>query len=170
LRAIEKNTIEATRLEAAPIEPSWIIAGAPTARCAELSRSGDGSAFTVVWDCTAGEFNWTYDEDETVHILEGEAIVDDGTGPRSIQPGDVVLFRAGSTCHWRVPVYVKKVAFLRLPMPRPAIFAARALRKLRNLGKPAVRGLGAQPAVYLMASWMAWKLGAFVADAAPLTQ
>jgi uncharacterized cupin superfamily protein len=136
-----KNSIEAACLELSPIEPAWIVGGAPRARCAELSRSRDGSAFTVVWDCTAGEFNWSYDEDETVHILEGEAIIDDGSGPRTIRPGDVVLFDAGSTWRWRVPVYVKKVAFLRFPMPRPAVRGVRALRKLKHVltGKPLSR-------------------------------
>lgn len=146
----DKKSIEATRLKSAPIEPSWIVAGAPRARYAELSRSRDGSAFTVVWDCTAGDFDWTYTEDETVHILEGEAIIDDGSCRRTIQPGDVFLFPAGSTFRWRVPVYVKKLAFLRVPMPLPAMLAVRGLRRLRALvsnsaPRPAPIG-GAAPA------------------------
>jgi uncharacterized cupin superfamily protein len=170
LGAIDKNSIGEVRLQSAPIEPAWIIAGAPRARSGVLSRSSDRSAVTMVWDCTAGEFDWTYQDDETVHILEGEAIIDDGTGPRNILPGDVVLFRAGSTCRWRVPVYVRKVAFLRVPMPRLVIRTIRVLRKLKRLGRPPVQGLGAQPAFYLLASYLFWKVGDLLADSTPLIQ
>lgn len=133
MRVSDKKSIEAAPLRLAPIEPSWIVAGAPLARCAELHRSRDGAAHTMVWDCTAGDFDWTYTDDETVHILEGEAIVDDGTGKRTIGPGDVFLFPAGTTFRWRVPVYVKKLAFLRVPIPAPAFLAVRGLRKLQAL-------------------------------------
>jgi uncharacterized protein len=129
----DKKSIEAVRLTSAPIEPSWVVAGAPRARCAELSRSRCGGALTVVWDCTAGDFDWTYTENETVHILEGEAIIDDGTGKRTIRPGDVFLFPAGSTFRWRVPVYVKKLAFLHVPIPPPAFLAVRVMRKLGRI-------------------------------------
>ena len=162
MRGVDKKSIAAVRLERSPIEPSWILAGAPQARRGELSRSRDGSAVTLVWDCTAGEFNWTYTDDETVHILEGEAIIEDKSGLRTIQPGDVVLFHAGSTCRWSVPNYVKKVAFLRVPVPRPAVRAIRAVRKLRAV----LRGGGAKPALFCLAGWWLSELGGF--DPAPL--
>lgn len=141
MRAFDNAGIEAARLELAPIEPSWIVAGAPQARCAELTRSRDGAAATFVWDCTAGEFDWSFAADETVHILEGEVIVDDGSGPQTLRPGDVALFHAGSTCRWRVPAYVKKLAFLRDPTPRPAMLAIRGWRKLKGLARGAAPGL-----------------------------
>lgn len=156
------RSVEAARLELAPIEPSWILRGAPRARCAVLSRSRDRSASTVVWDCTAGEFNWTYTDDETVHILEGEAIIDDGSGPRTMRPGDVVLFHAGSTWRWRVPTYVKKVAFLRLPIPRSTILGIRAVRKLKG----ALSGKPQRQAIMCLAAVSASELGAYASDLA----
>lgn len=126
-------TIGTVQLESAPIRPEWVVAGEPVARCAELSRSPDGLAMSAVWDCTAGEFDWTFGGDETVHILEGEVIVQTPTGPRTLRPGDVALFAAGSTCRWQVPVYVKKLAFCREPTPRTALLAARVVRKLKRL-------------------------------------
>ncbi len=137
----DNAAIDAARLDLAPIEPSWIIAGSPQARCAELTRSRDGTAATFVWDCTAGEFDWTFAGDETVHILQGEVIVDDGSGPRTLRPGDVALFHAGSTCRWRVPAYVKKLAFLRDPIPRPAMLAIRGWRKLKSLARASAPSL-----------------------------
>ncbi|WP_227590544.1 cupin domain-containing protein, partial [Klebsiella aerogenes] len=35
-----------------------------------LSWSADGSASTIVWQCTEGRFEWHYDFDETILILE----------------------------------------------------------------------------------------------------
>jgi uncharacterized cupin superfamily protein len=133
LGASDQKSIAAVSLKSAPIDPSWIVAGSPQTRSAELSRSRDGSAVTVIWDCTAGDFDWSYTEDETVHILEGEAIVDEGSLRRTLRPGDVYLFPAGSTYRWHVPIYVKKLAFLRVPMPYAAFLAVRVLRKLQAL-------------------------------------
>lgn len=145
--SIDNAAIATARLDDAPINPSWIIDGEPQARCAELSRSRDGTAATFVWDCTAGEFDWTFAGDETVHILEGEVVVDDGLGPRTLRPGDVALFHAGSTCRWRVPAYVKKLAFLRDPIPAPAMLAMRGWRKLKRLTRGSTPSLaGTAPA------------------------
>ena len=133
--------IETAQLEAAPIRPEWIVSGAPVARCAELSRSPDGQAMSAVWDCTAGEFDWTFGGDETVHILEGEVVVQTADGPRTLRPGDVALFTAGSTCRWHVPVYVKKLAFCREPTSRTALLATRIVRGLKRvLGRGTLSG------------------------------
>lgn len=150
MKTIVSGAIAGARLEPAPIRPEWIRGGAPQARCAELSRSCDGTAMTAVWDCTAGEFDWHFWGDETVHILEGEVIVDDGSGPRTLRPGDVALFPEGSTSRWVVPAYVKKLAFCRDPIPGAALTAIRGVRKLKAMLKrqPAGGGnaLGGAPA------------------------
>ena len=54
-----------------PVNPAWVLEGNPVARIEHLSSSADGSASTYFWDCTAGRFNWFYNFDETLHILEG---------------------------------------------------------------------------------------------------
>jgi uncharacterized cupin superfamily protein len=130
---IASASIDGATLEPAPIRPEWIRAGTPLARCAELSRSADGTALTAVWECTAGEFDWHFAGDETVHILDGEVIVDEGEGPRALRPGDVAFFPAGSTSRWRVPAYVKKLAFCRDPVPRPVLRAVGLVRRLKGL-------------------------------------
>lgn len=121
-------------LNDAPIPPAWIIAGAPRARMAELSRSRDGAAVGVVWDCTAGEFDWRFDVDEWVHILEGAVEVRDESGAwTELTPGAVALFRAGVSSRWRVRGYVRKLAICRHAMPVPMGFALRAFTKLRSM-------------------------------------
>lgn len=122
------------RMKPCPINPGWVIEGAPVARNFVLSQSLDGSATTLLWDCTSGVFEWRYDIDETVYILEGGVHIRDPEGDeRFIGAGDHVLFRAGSVAVWRVEDYVRKVAFCRNPVPVPLMLVTRALRKLRKM-------------------------------------
>lgn len=47
---------EEVALDDAPINPGWVISGAPRARAGLHSPSIDGRASTHIWDCTAGSF------------------------------------------------------------------------------------------------------------------
>ncbi len=128
-------------LKPAPIDPDWIRAGTPVARNALLSTSRDGTACTLVWDCTPGAFEWHYEVDETIHILEGSIVLDDGFAPpRRLGPGDVVLFPQGAVVRWTVETHVRKIAFLRRPLPKPAIVVLRALRDAKRLCLAGFRG------------------------------
>jgi uncharacterized protein len=119
-----------------PINPAWVIEGTPVARNFVLSRSLDNAATTLLWDCSAGAFNWYYDIDETVFVLEGSVVVRDDNGvEHHLGPGDHALFRAGSHAVWRVENYVRKVAFCRNSLPAPVAFAIRAVRKLARILK-----------------------------------
>jgi uncharacterized protein len=121
-------------MRSCPVNPAWVIEGSPVARNCILSRSCDGSATALLWDCTKGRFNWYYDIDETVYVLEGGAVIIDDAGmERYIGAGDHVLFRAGSHAVWRVDDYVRKVAFCRSPVPAPVMLAMRALRKAAKI-------------------------------------
>src|SRR5437763_16860346 len=84
-------------LKDAPINPNWIKEGHPRARNTVLSQSADGTASTILWDCTAGKFDWTYTFDETIYFLEGGVTIDDGhAGARYFQAGEVIYFPTGS--------------------------------------------------------------------------
>lgn len=141
--AIVATPVEAVALKPAPINPDWILEGAPVARAGEIVRSTDGTTTSAVWHCTAGTFTWYFGVDETVHILDGEVEVSaPGFGPRRLGPGDVALFRAGTTARWHVPHYVRKIAFCRHPLPWPMGLAVRALGKVKSLmGRPAPAAL-----------------------------
>lgn len=120
-------------LKSAPIKPEWIIEGTPTARAAELSRSADQTATTLVWDCTPGKFKWIYDTDETIHILEGWITLDDGHAPpRRLGPGDVVFFPRGAVVRWHVESPVRKLAFFRHCLPKPLEFVTSKLRSVKR--------------------------------------
>lgn len=113
----------------APIQASWIIAGAPVARAADHVRSDDDSSFSAVWDCTAGTFRWYFHWDETVVILEGEVHITDEEGScYTLQIGDMGYFAARTWATWRIDNYVKKAAFIRRPFPSPLA----AIYRLRN--------------------------------------
>ncbi len=134
-----KNTIVHSNrdvaLKPSPINPAWILEGQPVARNVVLSRSEDTTACTIMWDCTAGKFNWHYAFDETVHILEGSVIVSsENTPPKRLEAGDVAFFPVGTKAHWHVETYVRKVAFCRhVILPRQALPVIRAVRWARGL-------------------------------------
>ena len=107
-------------LDPAPINADWILEGSPQARNRVVFKSDDGTAWTMVWDCTAGRFNWYYSCDETIHILEGSVSLTTAAGTVRVEAGSAIFFPAGSWATWHVKNYVRKVAFLRHTLPRPA--------------------------------------------------
>jgi len=124
----------AADLRPAPIPRDWILNGTPEARSKELARSDDRTSHSMVWECTAGRFNWHYNKDETFVVISGEAFITNGQGEeRRLGPGDVVFFPAGTSSTWRVPRYIKKVAILRHTMPRPLGFGVLAWNLLRRI-------------------------------------
>ena len=121
-------------LKPAPINPNWIKAGAPIARNALLSSSYDRTSCTLVWDCTPGEFEWRYDTNETIHILEGSIVLEDGFTPRRrLGPGDVVFFPAGAVVSWTVETHVRKLAFFHRSIPLPVALMSRAFAKTKRM-------------------------------------
>ena len=132
---IAKLTVDLTPR---PIEPSWIIEGRPDARWCVLSQSADGLASTMVWHCTAGKFNWYYDFDETILILEGSIVLENDTMPPTrYGPGDVIFFKDGARARWHIESHVKKLAFCRKTQPVWLGFALRVVLKLRKMFLPA---------------------------------
>ena len=121
-------------LELRPIEPAWIIEGNPVSRSHILSTSSDGTASTIIWSCTEGRFNWYYDFDETIMILEGSIVLEsDGMPPTRYAAGDVIFFRDGAHAKWHVEGRVRKLAFCRTTQPPILGIALRAFNKIRRV-------------------------------------
>ncbi len=121
-------------LELRPIEPSWIIEGNPVAQSCVLSQSADGLASTIVWECSEGKFNWYYDFDETIMILEGSIVLESDTmSSTRYGPGDVIFFRDGAHARWHVEGRVRKLAFCRTTQPFLLGFAARVYNKIKRV-------------------------------------
>lgn len=124
-------------LDPAPIPDGWILEGRPQARGKVLSCSTDEMAFTAMWDCTAGRFNWFYDIDETVCIMEGSVTVRDAAGQSTtLKPGDTFFFPAGTQFHWTVTRFVRKVAFIHIPMSHKMRLARRVYHSIKALLRP----------------------------------
>jgi len=120
-------------LRPSPIEPSWIREGSPQARNNLLSCSADGMASTIVWDCTAGRFDWVYDIDETIYFLDGSATIGcESFPPRSFTAGDVLFLPCGTVAHWHVETYVRKVAFCRRTQPKAIALVLNTIGKLQR--------------------------------------
>ena len=121
-------------LKPAPIEPSWIIEGNPQASSHALSTSADGTATSLIWHCTEGKFNWYYDFDETIMILEGSIVLEsEGLPPKRYGAGDVIFFRDGAHAKWHVEGHVKKIAFCRKTNPAVIGFMIRVVNKLKRM-------------------------------------
>lgn len=120
-------------LRPSPIEPSWIKEGNPEAKSAEIARSKDGTASTLVWECTPGRFDWFYDLDELIHLVSGSIVVSaDGMEPTRFGAGDVLFFAKGAHAHWVVEETVRKVAFCHQVQPRMVGLALRVVSKIRR--------------------------------------
>ena len=121
-------------LELRPIEPSWIIEGNPVSHSHILSTSSDGTASTIIWSCTEGKFNWHYDFDETIMILEGSIVLEsEQLRPTRYGPGDIIYFKDGAHAKWHVEDHVKKLAFCRKTQPVWLGFAVRVFLKLKKI-------------------------------------
>jgi uncharacterized protein len=130
MRSIILEAAALAALDPAPISPDWILAGTPQARSKMLAKSHDRTSSIMVWECTAGRFNWHYSEDETVVIISGEVFITiEKDKEKRLGQGDVGFFPAGSSCTWRINDRVKKVAVLRKDMPLALGFGVRVWNK-----------------------------------------
>ena len=134
MQSVVASRPEDVPLEGKPIEPSWILAGQPRARAGSHSKNLDGWAETMHWDCTAGKFRWHFGWEETVVILEGEVSVTDASNvTTTLRAGDVAYFPADSWFVWEVGSYVRKIAFCRRPVSRPARMVSRAIDRITSI-------------------------------------
>jgi uncharacterized cupin superfamily protein len=130
---------ESVHLEDAPIEAGWIVSGSPVARSGLHSESRDGKASTSIWECSAGAFWWTFHNEETVVILEGEVRVTSQSGEKKLlKKGDIAYFSRDSKALWEIDRYVRKIAFVRHRHSRQVLALRRMLRLLKGGKAPAL--------------------------------
>lgn len=67
-----------------------------------------GVASWPIWTCGATSFDWTYDDQETCYLLDGEVTVESGGQAVSFGKGDLVIFPQGLSCVWNVKAPVRK--------------------------------------------------------------
>ncbi len=127
-------------VESAPIDPTWILEGAPQARARRLVLVDHAGLSAALWQSDAGKFDWHYGSDELVIILGGEVeITPPGGQPFTARAGDVFFVPGGSVLHWHVRDHVKKLVVnpVRTPLVRRLAtripFARRLVRGLRRV-------------------------------------
>ena len=80
-----------------------------TSPCPETTIQELGFKYWPIWTCDVSSFNWTYEDQETCLLLEGEVTVTlDGGEPIKFGAGDLVVFPAGMDCRWDVHKAVRK--------------------------------------------------------------
>lgn len=85
------------------VDPSWIKEGQPKFYSAVTADVNHIGVSTGLWACDGpGVFEWTYGTDETVHLLEGEVVIQYLGETLKLGPGDTAFFRAGTKALWRV--------------------------------------------------------------------
>jgi uncharacterized cupin superfamily protein len=120
--------------EIIPLAAHSVLSGTPVTKIKHVARSHDLTEDILVWECTAGIFNWEYRKDETIVVVSGEVFITNEKGEeRRLGPGDLAFFPAGSTARWRVPVHVRKVAVEREALWKPLGFGWKAWKKLRRI-------------------------------------
>ena len=98
------------------VDPTWVRAGQPNFRTAEIVRSPDGRSITGVWACDGpSTFEWRFDLDETVYVLEGRVEVTYLGRQFTLEPGQTAVFKAGTRAVWHVPAHLRKVFKLHHP-------------------------------------------------------
>ncbi|NOT84794.1 MAG: cupin domain-containing protein [Methylococcaceae bacterium] len=62
------------------------------------------------WSKEVSVFPFTFDEQETAYVLEGECVITpkDGSAPVNFGAGDLIVFPAGLDCTWEVKTALKK--------------------------------------------------------------
>ncbi|MFZ6849611.1 cupin domain-containing protein [Undibacterium sp. RuRC25W] len=101
---------EATQLHLKPfnVNPAWIKSGTPNFRADEFFKSGDGQTSSGIFECDAATFEWHYQFDEAVYILDGSVTLDYQGKQFTLHAGESALFRAGTTAVWHVPDHIRK--------------------------------------------------------------
>lgn len=146
LEPLLRGAPKSAPFQPSPIDPSWIEAGDPRARCAILALTDDRLAMTVHWECTAGRFTWRYEMDETIFILEGGCTLNQpGVPELRLGPGDSAHFSRGAAVTWTVESYVRKIGFCKSAPPRAFSLGLRLLQGVWRRVKKSSRAFGLGP-------------------------
>ena len=131
VQAVELKT------EFQPFDPAIVTGGTPGSRSKTLSVSRDRLSDVILWECTAGHFNWHFNRDEVIFALSGAAFIIEADGSeRCMAAGDVVFFPAGTSCSFRVDDHFRKVAVLRETLTRPEGYLLKVWKKLVRIAFP----------------------------------
>ncbi|MFZ6656200.1 cupin domain-containing protein [Undibacterium sp. TJN19] len=91
------------------VDPSWIKSGNPNFRATEFFKSHDGKTSSGIFECDGpSTFEWHYQLDETIYVLDGGVDIDYQGKHFSLKAGETAFFRAGTKALWHVPKGIRK--------------------------------------------------------------
>jgi uncharacterized cupin superfamily protein len=104
-------------LPAISLQQHEILEGDPDARCAFLAKSADDNAAAGFWSCNPGRYEFEFDYDEFVYLIEGAVTVSEHGTDRTLQlaAGDSAHFPQGVTTTWHVTEKLVKYFVARRP-------------------------------------------------------
>ncbi len=107
-------------LPAARLPAHETLEGAGVAGCLLTAASADRRATAGFWSCEAGTYEFFFDYDEFIYVIEGELIVEErGGDTHRLQAGDTAHFPQGVTTVWRVLRKMTKYFVARAPFEEP---------------------------------------------------
>ncbi len=118
VRHLPPPSQQATPLPLQPMTgaPATITLGTPNFRAAPYAASADGGTSSGIWASDGpSTFEWRFESDETVYILQGQVDVTYQGHQFSLRPGDTAVFQAGTRAVWHVPDQVLKSYTLNHP-------------------------------------------------------
>jgi uncharacterized cupin superfamily protein len=92
-----------------------ILEGTPDARGLFTAESADGGATAGFWSCDVGRYEFVFDYDEFIYLIEGEMTVSHGDRTWTMRAGDTAHFPQGITVIWQVTRRVTKYFVARAP-------------------------------------------------------
>ncbi|WP_460505969.1 cupin domain-containing protein [Hydrogenophaga soli] len=96
--------------------PATVQAGRPAFRAAHYTDSPGRHSGSGIWACDGpSTFEWHFEADEVVYLLEGEVQVTYRGQQFTIHPGETAVFHQGNSAVWHVPERVKKSYTLHHP-------------------------------------------------------
>lgn len=97
------------------LPPHEILEGNPDARGLFTAESGDGNCTAGFWGCDVGRYEFVFDYDEFVYLIEGEVTVTQGDQTWKLEPGDTAHFPQGVTTIWTITKKMTKYFVARAP-------------------------------------------------------
>jgi uncharacterized protein len=92
-----------------------ILEGTPDARGLFTAESADGGATAGFWACDVGRYEFVFDYDEFIYLIDGEMTVRLGDQSWPMRAGDTAHFPQGVTVIWEVTRRVTKYFVARAP-------------------------------------------------------
>ncbi len=93
-----------------------ILEGTPDARAEFTAHSADDGVSAGFWSCDVGRYEFVFDYDEFIYLIEGEVEISDQAGTSLVlRAGSTAHFPQGTTSIWRVTARMTKYFVARAP-------------------------------------------------------